>query len=63
MQILIQVKHKKIRYNPNKCKSTFIKLIQLSVILTIKTSVLNHVKILVLSPRKCDKNLDCIEIG
>lgn len=63
MQILLQVTYKKIRYSPNKCKSTFMYLIQPSVILTAKNSVVNHVKILVLSPRKCDGNLNCIEIG
>lgn len=63
MQILLQVAYKKIKYNPSKCKSTFIYLIEPFVILTTKTSGVNHVKILVLSPRKCDRNLNCIEIG
>lgn len=63
MQILLQVAYKKNRYNPSKCKSTFIHLIEPYVILTTKTSVVNHVNILVLSPRKCDRNLNCIEIG
>lgn len=63
MQILLQVAYKKIKYNPSKCKSTFIYLIEPFVILTTKNSMVNHVKILVLSPRKCDRNLNCIEIG
>lgn len=45
------------------CKSTFLYLIHPSVILSAKKNVVNHVKILVFSPSKCDGKLNCIEIG
>lgn len=63
MQMPLQVAYKKFKYNPKKCKSTFTYLIQPSVILPTKPSLFSHVKILVLSPRKCDRNLNYIEIG